>query len=133
LRIGAGGDIPLPFDRAVSRQHALVNFVNGGYTIEDTGSTNGTFVNGRQLRSGQPEPLLFGARIMLGSNTQLTFVSTDMAELPDLSGALIGGRYTLQEKLQASAKSAVYRAADGKLPQSVMVKILSPALVRHSG
>jgi serine/threonine protein kinase len=130
---GAGADLSLPFDRAVSRQHAIVNVVNGSFVIEDSASTNGTFVNGKQLRAGRPEPLLFGANILLGTNTQLTFVSMDLAELPDLNGALIGGRYMLEEKLQASAKSAVYRAADNKLPHSVMVKILSPALVRHSG
>jgi serine/threonine protein kinase len=133
-RIGRpAGDLALSFDSAVSREHAEVDYVNGGFTIQDLGSANGTFVNGRRLQPNRPEPLLFGTRILLGSNTQLTFISNELTELPDMTGELIGGRYKLSEKLLASAKSVVYRASDNKLPQSALVKILSPRLVQYPG
>jgi ABC-type multidrug transport system ATPase subunit/pSer/pThr/pTyr-binding forkhead associated (FHA) protein len=35
---------------AVSRQHVRVSRTNGGYTVEDLDSTNGTFVNGQRIR-----------------------------------------------------------------------------------
>lgn len=36
-------------DHSVSRQHAIVTQTREGWTIEDKGSKNGTFVNGRQI------------------------------------------------------------------------------------
>lgn len=134
FRIGRpGGDLSLPFDPAISREHAEVDFTSGGFTIRDLGTSNGTFVNGQRLSPGQPQPLLFGGRILLGSNTELTFVSNELVDLPDLTGWVIGGRYKLLETLFASAKSVMYRAEDIKLPQFVGVKILSPGLSRHPG
>lgn len=35
--------------RRVSRRHAVINFENGAYSIDDLGSTNGTVVNGVRL------------------------------------------------------------------------------------
>ncbi|HVO34330.1 MAG TPA: FHA domain-containing protein [Gemmatimonadales bacterium] len=63
----AGCTIPLRTvaDTVVSKRHAVVTFDDqGAATIGDAGSTNGTFVNGRQLRG--PAPLALGDRIMLG-------------------------------------------------------------------
>jgi len=34
-----------PHDREISRQHAVITFDGVGFTVEDAGSTNGTFVN----------------------------------------------------------------------------------------
>src|SRR5262245_4270337 len=39
---------------AVSRTHALVVFQAGVYFVEDTGSSNGTFVNGRRIEGRTP-------------------------------------------------------------------------------
>ena len=45
----SGNDISLP-DAEVSRQHVrFTQQAGGGYAVEDLGSTNGTFVNGRRL------------------------------------------------------------------------------------
>ncbi len=49
----------------VSRHHARITVVSGAATIEDLGSTNGTYVNGTQI-SG-PTRLGFGDEISLGS------------------------------------------------------------------
>jgi K+-transporting ATPase ATPase B chain len=52
-------------DTVVSKRHAVVTFDDAGAArIADAGSTNGTFVNGRQLEG--PAPLALGDRIMLG-------------------------------------------------------------------
>lgn len=51
----------------VSRRHARIIFENGGYQIEDLGSTNGTFVNrGRRLLPGTPHILSDGDEIIVG-------------------------------------------------------------------
>ena len=51
----------------VSRKHARVVCTNGQYTLEDLGSTNGTFVNrGRRLIPGNPHVLNDGDEIIVG-------------------------------------------------------------------
>ena len=56
--------LPAP---STSRQHAAIKFENGQYTIEDLGSTNGTYVNrGNRLQVGQPQVLNDGDEIIVG-------------------------------------------------------------------
>lgn len=49
----SGCEIPL-FDTKVSREHARIEPVRGGYAVVDLGSLNGTFVNGQQLNGSRP-------------------------------------------------------------------------------
>ncbi|MCC7205966.1 MAG: FHA domain-containing protein [Anaerolineae bacterium] len=55
-------DISIP-ERHVSRQHAVIVFRDGVFTITDLGSANGTFVNDRKLTG--PFPLAHGDIIRL--------------------------------------------------------------------
>jgi hypothetical protein len=51
----------------VSRRHARVTFKDGTYSVEDLGSTNGTFINrGRRLLPGNPNILKDGDEIIVG-------------------------------------------------------------------
>lgn len=51
----------------ISRRHARIVNRNGSYTIEDLGSTNGTYVNrGRRLIPGNPHPLNDTDEIIIG-------------------------------------------------------------------
>lgn len=51
----------------VSRRHARIVRENGGYAIEDLGSTNGTFVNrGRRLIPGTRQSINDGDEIIVG-------------------------------------------------------------------
>jgi len=51
----------------VSRRHARILKKDGGYFLEDLGSTNGTYVNrGRRLLPGTPQPLADGDEIIVG-------------------------------------------------------------------
>jgi len=60
-------DLPVP-DKMLSRQHArIVRDSNGGLSVEDLGSRNGTFLNGERLVSIQP--LKPGDRITVGGVT----------------------------------------------------------------
>lgn len=58
----------------VSRRHARIQYLNNQFTIEDLGSTNGTFVNrGARLLPGNKQPLKNGDEIIVGK-TFLKFV-----------------------------------------------------------
>jgi predicted component of type VI protein secretion system len=59
-------------DPEVSRQHARLTRTDGGYEIQDLGSTNGTFLDGQRLR-GEPQPLSPGQVIKMGSNVSLVY------------------------------------------------------------
>jgi pSer/pThr/pTyr-binding forkhead associated (FHA) protein len=49
----------------VSRKHAKISFSDGKITIEDLGSTNGTFVNGEKVKQAR---LKEGDRILIGTS-----------------------------------------------------------------
>jgi hypothetical protein len=54
-------------DAKVSRRHARIRRSNGMYSIEDLGSTNGTYVNrGRRLLPGNAEVLNDGDEVIVG-------------------------------------------------------------------
>lgn len=51
----------------VSRRHARIIKENGQYSLEDLGSTNGTFINrGRRLIPGTRQPLNDGDEVIVG-------------------------------------------------------------------
>jgi pSer/pThr/pTyr-binding forkhead associated (FHA) protein len=59
-------------DPEVSRKHTrLLLQPNGGYLVEDLGSTNGTFVNGQRLLG--PHLLREGELVMFGENIGLVY------------------------------------------------------------
>src|SRR5207302_1443543 len=67
-------------DPEVSRHHTRMTRGGGGYTIEDLGSTNGTFVNGQRLTDARP--LAGGDMIGLGETVTLGYESTIAAPEP---------------------------------------------------
>jgi predicted component of type VI protein secretion system len=67
-------------DPEVSRQHARLLETEHGYSIQDLGSTNGTFVDGRRLK-GEPLPLSPGDVITMGSNVTMLYEYASGEEL----------------------------------------------------
>jgi pSer/pThr/pTyr-binding forkhead associated (FHA) protein len=67
-------------DPEVSRHHCRLTRGGGGYTMEDLGSTNGTFVNGQRLSGARP--LNSGDLVGLGETVTLAYESSVLA--PDL-------------------------------------------------
>jgi serine/threonine protein kinase len=67
-------------DAEISRQHARIAPSNGSFVIEDLGSTNGTFVNGRRI--SKPEILSPGDRIQVGATTLVVQVSVPSMAAP---------------------------------------------------
>src|SRR3712207_4240419 len=69
MTIGRAPGVTLQIeDPTVSRLHARVDAGNGqGPTIEDAGSSHGTFLDGTQVHG--PVPLRDGAKITIGTRT----------------------------------------------------------------
>ncbi len=91
-------------DLAVSRLHARISLVVGGYFIEDLGSGNGTAVNGKTIAA--PTPLKDGDRIELAGNLFRFAAEPE----PRASGVTIveepsGGAPTALETLEVKAVS----------------------------
>ncbi len=99
---------------SVSRAHATIGFADGAFTIEDLGSQNGTFVDGKLVRGTHRLPV--HCRIGLGGNTMLQFAALDelgSMAIEHLSQALLldpltgtGNRYHLENRLRAELSFA---------------------------
>jgi hypothetical protein len=65
-------EIPLDYDDAVSSRHALVNRQpDGSFVLRDIGSSNGTILNGIEIKSLVDIPLKDGDRFTLGHWTSI--------------------------------------------------------------
>ena len=67
LTIGRGGGchISLPDDTFVSQLHARVYLQDNQPWVEDLGSTNGSYLNGRRIAT--PSPIRKGDSVQIGS------------------------------------------------------------------
>jgi hypothetical protein len=78
----------------VSRRHSEIGFEEGRYIVRDLGSTNGTFLNGKEIVG--TEPLSPGDRVEIGAQ-MITFceIASDgpgMADTPDANQTIIAPR-----------------------------------------
>jgi serine/threonine protein kinase len=65
-----------PTDPGVSRLHAaLIARPDGSWSAVDSGSPNGTLVNGSEIEPGEPVPLRDGDHIHIGAWTMITIVN----------------------------------------------------------
>jgi pSer/pThr/pTyr-binding forkhead associated (FHA) protein len=60
----ATNEVALPFDRTVSRLHAVLELVKSDWCVRDLGSRNGTFVNGEQVH--EATKVAKGTRVQVG-------------------------------------------------------------------
>jgi len=65
------------FEQGVSRRHAIIALRENGYTLEDLGSTNGTFHNREKVIPGSPVTLVEGDVIYLGKMKAVFHVGAD--------------------------------------------------------
>jgi pSer/pThr/pTyr-binding forkhead associated (FHA) protein len=72
-----GCDISLPDDQLASRRHALLRFFDGHYSVIDLGSSNGTAVNGHDIR--EDTRIFAGDHIKVGTHDIL--VSSEQASV----------------------------------------------------
>ena len=74
-------DIQIPEDTQMSAEHALILYRQGNCEIIDQETTNGTWVNGKSLRSNQGEELPDHATIRTGE-TEWTFIRIEPSAKP---------------------------------------------------
>lgn len=84
---GAQNDIILP-DASVSSTHALIRRENGGFTLSDLGSRNGTLLN--EARVTEPRPLQHGDLIKMGHCT-ITFRLRDIESTASMPRTVLLG------------------------------------------
>ena len=53
-------------EKGVSRKHAVIHHAGADYTVEDMGSTNGTFVNKKRIQPHAPETIKSGDEVRFG-------------------------------------------------------------------
>ena len=90
LVIGREGATLTIEDSELSRRHAVVRPVDGGYEVEDLGSLNGTFVNGQRI--DRPTRVGGGDSIKLGQSVlevaaERNAAATVMSALPEAASA----------------------------------------------
>lgn len=83
-------------EEMVSRKHARIALSDGVISIEDLGSTNGTFVNGEKVDHGT---LKEGDRVLIGTNIlKVMAVAQDGDQKLDLK-AVAAGRVTARQRM----------------------------------
>jgi len=87
VTIGRGADQVLRIaDSRASRAHAVVRRrAKGGWELADTGSANGTRLNGHRIPEGRVAPLHDGDRIAIGPET-ITYRDAAEGEGRNLDG-----------------------------------------------
>ncbi|MEM6989798.1 MAG: ATP-binding protein [Myxococcota bacterium] len=76
--VGRGAQCPIEIlDDGVSRRHCRITRGEDGWSVTDLGSRNGTYVNGAKVEA---QPIQFGDKIAVGSQTVLLFTSRDRFE-----------------------------------------------------
>jgi predicted component of type VI protein secretion system len=90
-------------DPEVSRHHMRFTRGAGGFTLEDLGSTNGTFINGQRLTGAKP--LNNGDMIGLGETVTLAYESVGPARDQDIASAAPVSPYARQPEQAPSSPS----------------------------
>ncbi len=53
-------------EKGVSRKHAVIHHAGADYTVEDMGSTNGTFINKKRIQPNTPQAIKPGDEVRFG-------------------------------------------------------------------
>jgi pSer/pThr/pTyr-binding forkhead associated (FHA) protein len=104
VTMGRASDNTVVFDSSrVSRHHAQIRFSESGVVIEDLGSTNGTWLNDRQLT--EPRPLSSGDLVRLADYVTLEFVAEDWGRTEQLGAESAGHATQVMTDTPAGAEA----------------------------
>jgi serine/threonine protein kinase len=129
VTIGRKVDNDLVIDNlAVSSHHARIARLDGTFVIQDTGSTNGIFLNGEKVAQ---HTLKYGDQIMIGKHFVVFQDDAAVAASPPPAGEGSGvprfGCYEVVKELGSGAMGTVYLGRDTVGRRTVAVKTLKPA------
>lgn len=118
LIIGRSSELDMVLvEDMVSRKHAKISLVSGKITIEDLGSTNGTFVNGEKVKTSR---LKEGDRILIG--TSILKLVRQGANAPELSDAQV--KQNLEQAAAVQSSRQTRTAMTGKLEEVPLPDLL---------
>ncbi|MFT3709240.1 MAG: FHA domain-containing protein [Archangium sp.] len=118
LIIGRSSELDIVLvEDMVSRKHAKITLSAGKITIEDLGSTNGTFVNGEKVKSSR---LKEGDRILVGTSI-LKLVKAG-ANAPELSDAQV--KQNLEQVAAVQSARQTKTAMTGKIEEVPLPDLL---------
>src|SRR3954469_8976022 len=102
----------------VSRKHAKITVAGGKITIEDLGSTNGTFVNGEKIKQAR---LKEGDRILIG--TSILKLVHQGADAQDLDETAVKAKLEEAAAVQA-ARQTKSSSMTGKIEEVPLPDLL---------
>lgn len=118
LIIGRSSELDIVLvEDMVSRKHAKITLSAGKITIEDLGSTNGTFVNGEKVKSSR---LKEGDRILVGTSI-LKLVKAGAGSV-DLSDAQV--KQNLEQVAAVQSQRQTKTAMTGKIEEVPLPDLL---------
>ncbi|HEY3392837.1 MAG TPA: FHA domain-containing protein [Lacipirellulaceae bacterium] len=130
FRIGRSESADLRIDAVqISREHAEIVERNGMWLVRDLGSTNGTLVNGKQIK----ETLLADGDILKLAETELTFIASAASQFQRMV------TQPIQSKPSAAAPPSMIPAevaatralCEAMLWQAIPTRLLAAASLRH--
>src|SRR5512132_4730671 len=89
-------DVPLAFDRTVSRVHAVLELIASRWCVRDLASRNGTVVNAERIWTERP--LRNGDEIRVGSVRLVARIEAPDADANETVGAEVGPSLTRRER-----------------------------------
>ncbi len=118
LIIGRSSELDIVLvEDMVSRKHAKITLSAGKITIEDLGSTNGTFVNGEKVKT---QRLKEGDRILVG--TSILKLIKQGANAPEMSDAQV--KQQLEQVAAVQSARQTKTAMTGKLEEVPLPDLL---------
>jgi hypothetical protein len=102
----------------VSNDHAFLRWAKAGWTVRDTGSTNGSWVNGKALQSRIDVPVKAGDLLAFGASDLSLELEDDSAPLP-MAYLPLGGEFCVISNgvitlpSAESALASIFRGVDG--------------------
>jgi len=113
--VGRSSDLDMVLvEDMVSRRHAKIAFAGDSITIEDLGSTNGTFVNGEKVKKAR---LKEGDRVLIGTSI-LKVVAADQ------SASQTGDAKANLENVAAARRTSQVRTMSGSLQEVPLPDLL---------
>jgi hypothetical protein len=102
--IGRSSDLDMVLvEEMVSRRHARIQLQGGVITIEDLGSTNGTFINGEKI---QRSSLKESDRILIGTSILKVVAAAVDVRVADSPEALAAVRDSVRQNMSRAADDA---------------------------
>jgi phosphoserine phosphatase RsbU/P len=112
--IGRQPDVDIYLESlAVSRQHARILRQNGGFFIEDLGSSNGTYLNGEKIQQRRP----------LGEEDMVQIGPYLLALRPDPSASGMETNSFIRHRIQAQASNQTLYAGNASHKLQVVLEI----------